>query len=178
MARSAFETSLGGFEERFGFPRDTSKNPIVASAKDTASVRRSAFLVTITSRRTGFLDYSNVGLLNPPQTDIPNPWLRACGRSLFPLLRRQFPDEGPRNFGHLAVVVMDEEAGLAPVFDFQMAETGLGGNLVRAANRRMRFQNAQAILELDIKGVLPTEVAHVLDLRELPFAERRFDVLW
>ena len=42
------------------------------------------------------------------------------------ILGRQFTDESPRNFGGLAVVVMDVKTGLAPILNLQMVELGLG----------------------------------------------------
>src|SRR5438552_1919837 len=92
------------------------------------------------------------------------------------LLGRQFADESPRNFGGLPVVVVNEETRLTPVFDLKVVEFRLRRNLVGFADSGVRLKDAEAVLEFHVKRVLPTEVADVLDFRELRSGERHFGI--
>src|SRR3990172_1431907 len=99
---------------------------------------------------------------------------RPSGLNLF--LRRQFPDKSPRDFGGLAVVVVDEEAGPTPILNLQVVELCPRRDLVGLADRGVRFENAEAVLEFHVKGVLPAQVADVLDFREPGGGKRHFGV--
>jgi len=83
-----------------------------------------------------------------------------------------FADEGPGDFGDLAVVVMDVKAGVAPILDFEAIEFGLGGDLVGAADGGVGLENAEAIVKFHVKGILPAQVADVFDAGKPGFAER------
>src|SRR6266436_4907885 len=99
-----------------------------------------------------FAPFSIAGSINMPLlTELSGAWLN-CGGSF---LGRQFADERPGYFGDLAVVVVDEEATLAPVFNLQMIELSLGRNLVGASNVAVLFQDADAIHKIRHQKHLP-----------------------
>jgi len=50
----------------------------------------------------------------------------------------------------------------------------LGGNVIGFADRRMRLQKTKAILELDIKSILPAKITGMLDTGEGSRTERLF----
>ena len=70
--------------------------------------------------------------------------------------RREFPDEGPGNFRDLAVVVVDGEAGVAPILDLQMIELSCRSDAVGLADSPVGFKDAETVLKLHVEGILPT----------------------
>src|ERR1035438_5376373 len=86
-------------------------------------------------------------------------------------LRWQFADEGPGDLGHLAVVVVDKESVPQFLVQFDALHDGLGGDPIGLAYGLVRFQEAEAIVELDRKGVFPLVVAGVFEAGELPLAK-------
>lgn len=62
------------------------------------------------------------------------------------------------------------------VVHFHADGDGLCRNAVRLANRGVRFEEAQAVLELDVKSVFPTQAAGVADAGKGGFAVRLLEL--
>jgi len=56
---------------------------------------------------------------------------------------------------------MHKESTSGPIFDFKSIKFCVRGDFVGRPDRRVRFQNAEAIVKLYIERVFPTDVAHV-----------------
>jgi hypothetical protein len=67
----------------------------------------------------------------------------------------QLANERPRNFGSLAVVVVNEKTATGPIFDLKRFKLCFWRNLVCAANCRVRLKNTESVIELDVERVFP-----------------------
>ena len=76
----------------------------------------------------------------------------------FSRFRRQFTDEGPGDFGGLAVVVVDDEMATKVFIAHDRLNDGCGGNLVGFPDGGVRFEISDPIVEGDIKGIFPLSV--------------------
>src|ERR1035441_8829501 len=61
------------------------------------------------------------------------------------------------------------------LIQFNALNHGFRGNLVGFADSLVRFQETEAIVKLDGKGVFPLVVADVLEARERPLAKCGFE---
>ena len=81
---------------------------------------------------------------------------RTCRASFFWIFWREFANKRPRNFGGLAVVIVDEEATAGPIFDFQAIKFCRGRNLVGLANGWVRLKDTQAVVGTRRRMHLPS----------------------
>ncbi len=86
--------------------------------------------------------------------------------------RREFPDERPRDFSDLAIVVMNEEPVMKLLPQLDTLDTGPLVNFVCFADGAVRFQEAESIGKIDFESVFPLEVSHVAERHAFGSAER------
>jgi hypothetical protein len=71
----------------------------------------------------------------------------------------QLPHKSPRDFGGLAVVVMNEETVFQFVFHLNALHSRFRRNLIGLPNGRVRFQKRETVFEIHLESVLPLQVA-------------------
>src|SRR5450759_591630 len=84
----------------------------------------------------------------------------------------QLPDESPGDLSHFTGVIGHLEMATQIVIHFHTDRDGLRGDLVGFADGGLRFEKTKAVFELDIEGVLPTQIPGVSHTGVGCFAER------
>jgi hypothetical protein len=119
----------------------------------------------------GHMNVTRFVVANPPFKDISATPDFAHSDLFF---WRQFADESPRDFGGLAVVVMDVKTGMTPIFKFHTLHLGFGRNAIGFTDRRVGFEKCKAILEINLERVFPSQIMHGGEVNHFGRAKRFF----
>src|ERR1035437_7180293 len=87
------------------------------------------------------------------------------------ILRQQFTDKSPRDFGGLSVVIMDVESGVAPIFKFNPHDFGFGGNAVGFSDGLVWFKKCDAILKIYLERIFPSQITRAGQTHHFRLAE-------
>lgn len=113
---------------------------------------------------------------------------RVCGAfrvSFFGILRPaaagkllwwELPDERPRDFGGLAIVVVHKEAAAGRSFDLHSNGQCSSRNVVRFLDRLVRLQKCDAVFELHVERIAPCQKTRVSNAAKLGGAEGNFKI--
>src|SRR5450432_2390645 len=72
---------------------------------------------------------------------------------------------------------MNEKADARFLIKLDTRRPGCWRNFVRFANRAVRFEKGEAILEIDFKGIFPSQILRARDAEHLRSAKWHFHVL-
>jgi hypothetical protein len=82
--------------------------------------------------------------------------------------------KSPGDFGHFAGVVVDIESAPQLLIHFNALDDGLGRGLICLTDSLVRFQETEAIVKLNRKGVFRLVEADVFDAAKTPLAKCGF----